>query len=334
MRGNSLRRKHKWLPVAAATLLLTVMTPTATGAPAGPLHAGGSNYDFYNLTGGCDREPYGVIDSFNAGRDTITAQLHQMYDAGQRRLRIGIFHQHAPDSGTVMDSSSGDLSPVDRQQLTDLLAAVRAAGFQEIDVVFMPLGADDPHSWSSMNESAYQEDWGVISRLHPLIAAAGIPYRIDLLNEGMPMSDQPALRAYTQRLWADYTAAFGSADTVGFSMTVWIADRVTQMSAVYGSNPPSVFELHLYGDSWNGDEYQQFVEADQKMTALGYHQPWIIGETYFDDGTAADGIRRAIADTGRTVQYLTQWPLTRAQKCADVDQAPPVPFDAYHAAGF
>ena len=332
MRGISLLRKHKWLLLAATTLLAALVTPTA--AAAAPLDAGGSNYDFYGLDNGCDRESYGTIDSFDRGRDTITAQLGQMYANGQRRLRIGIFHQHAGDSGTTMDSSGGDLSPVDRQQLVDLLAAVKAAGFQEIEVAFHPIGADDPHGWDAMDESAYQEDWGVISRLHPLIAAAGIPYRIDLLNEGMPMSTEPVLRSYAHRLWADYTAAFGSADTVGFSMTVWIADRATQLAAVYGSNPPDVFDVHLYGDSWNGDEYSQFVDADKKMTSLGYHQQWIIGETYFDDGAAADGIRRAIADTGRAVRYLTQWPLTRAQHCSDVDQAPPVSFAAYTAAGF
>ncbi|GAA3440326.1 hypothetical protein [Kutzneria kofuensis] len=327
-------RTHKWLPLAAATLLATLVTPIAVAAPAGPLAAGGSNYDFYNLTNGCDREAYGTVDSFDRGRDTITTQLRQMYDAGQRRLRIGIFHQHGPDSGTVMDSSTGDLSPVDRQQLVDLLAAVKSAGFQEIELAFHPQGADDPHNWDAMDDSAYQEDWGVISKLHPLIAAAGIPYRIDLLNEGMPMSNETVLRSYAQRLWSDYTGQFGSDDTVGFSMTVWIADRATQLPAVYGDNPPDLFDVHLYGDSWNGDEYSQFVDADKKMTELGYHQQWIIGETYFDDGTAADGIRRAIADTGRSVRYLTQWPLTRAQKCSDVDQAPPVSYAAFSAAGF
>jgi hypothetical protein len=328
-----LTRPRNWLPLVAAALLLPLCAPAASAAP-GPLEVGGSNYDFYDLTGGCDREPYGVIDRFDAARDTITAQLNQMYAAGQRRLRIGIFHQHGPDSGTVMDSSSGDLSPVDRQQLTEFLAAVKAAGFQEIEVAFLPIGDDDPHGWSAMDESAYREDWGVISNLHPLIADAGIPYRIDLLNEGMPMSDESVLRSYAQRLWSDYTAAFGRDDTVGFSMTVWIADRATQLAAVYGSNPPDVFDVHLYGDDWNGDEYKQFVDADQQMTSLGYHQQWIVGETYFDDGAAADGIRRAIADTGRQVRYLTQWPLTRQRKCADVDQAPPVTFAAFQSDGF
>jgi hypothetical protein len=323
---------RRWLPVVLA--ILVVVVTTVLRPEAGALAAGGSNYDFYSLANGCDRERYGTVDSFDRGRDTITTQLRQMHDAGQRRLRIGIFHQHGPDTGTVMDSSTGDLSPADRRQLTELLAAVKTAGFQEIEVAFHPQGDDSPQDWDAMNDEAYQEDWSLIAKLHPLIVAAGIPYRIDLLNEGMPMSTEPVLRSYAQRLWADYTREFGKADTVGFSMTVWIADRATQLSAVYGSNPPDVFDVHLYGDYWNGDEYSQFVQADKKMTALGYHQPWIIGETYFDDGWTAHDIRRAIGATGRQVLYLTQWPLTRDRRCPDVDTAPPTRYLAYNQAGF
>jgi hypothetical protein len=203
-----------------------------------------------------------------------------------------------------------------------------------VEIAFLPIGDLNPHNWLSWREDSYAEDRNLITNLHPLIAAAGIPYRIDLLNEGMPMSDEPVLRQYATKLWADYTARFGKADTVGFSMTVWIADRVTQMPAVYGDNPPDVFDVHLYGDSWNGDEYTQFVAADKKMNELGYHQDWVVGETFFDDPVAAAGIRRAIADTGRTVRYLTQWPLSRSQLCLDVDEAPPIDFDAFKAVGF
>ncbi|GAA3440192.1 hypothetical protein [Kutzneria kofuensis] len=174
----------------------------------------------------------------------------------------------------------------------------------------MPIGRDDAHGWSSWQEDSYQEDWSLVRNLHPIIAAAGVRYLIDLLNEGMPMSNEPVLRQYGTRLWIDYTANFGASDTVGFSMTTWIADRATRMTAVYGTNPPAVFDVHLYGDSWNGDEYSQFVDADRKMTELGYHQDWIIGKTYFDDATAADGIRRATGEAGRVIRFLTRWPLT------------------------
>ena len=317
--------------VAIAATTLEAAEPIVK--PGHPLSAGGSNYVSYHLANGCDREPYGVIDSFDKGRDTITGQLADMRAAGQHRLRVPIFHQHGPDSGTVMDSTGGDLSEGDRQQLTEFLAAVKAAGFDEIEVGFFPLGRTGPYDWTSWHEDAFHENWRLIANLRPLIADAGIPYKIDLLNEGMPTPDQDVLREYTTRLWAAYTGRFGKADTVGFSMTVPIADRATQLAAVYGDNPPDVFDVHLYGDGWNGDEYRQFVDADGKMTSLGYHQDWIIGETFFDDTSAAVGIDRAIGRTGRKVRYVAQWPLTRDGRCADVDVAPPIRFDAFGPRG-
>ena len=311
--------------VAVALLVQSDALPPLIGQP---LAAGGSNYDFYGLDG-CDREEYGTIASFAKGQSTIEQQLADMYANGQRRLRIGIFHQHAPDSGVTMDSSTGDLSDADRSQLTDLLAAVKRAGFVEIEVGFFPIGADNPHEWNDWQESSYQENWSLIQNLHPLIAAAGIPYRIDLLNEGIPRPDENLVQRYDSTLWTAYTRTFGKADTVGFSMTVPIADRVSQLSAVYGDNPPDVFDVHLYGDFWHGDEYQQFLDADAAMTQLGYHQSWIIGETWFNDPDAATGIDRAIARTSRAVRYVTQWPLTRSVRCLDVDVPAPITFQAF-----
>jgi len=331
MVSTRVRGKRAALALAAVVAVALLVRSDVVPAPVGrPMSAGGSNYDFYGLTG-CDREQYGVIDSFDEGRGTIEKQLADMHANGQRRLRVGIFHQHGPDSGTTMDSSTGDVSEADRTQLTELLAAVKLAGFQEIEVAFFPIGRDDPHDWTDWQGSSYRENWSLIRNLHPLIAAAGIPYTIDLLNEGLPKPDENVLQSYDTKLWHDYTAAFGAADTVGFSMTVPIADRVPQIRAVYGDQPPGVFDVHVYGDFWHGNEYQQFVDADDAMTQLGYHQDWIIGETWFDDVTAADGIGRAIARTGRHVRYVTQWPLTRSKQCADVDVGDPLAFRAFQA---
>ncbi|SEP53289.1 hypothetical protein [Amycolatopsis saalfeldensis] len=313
-------------PAAAAT-------PVTTGR-------GGSDYAFYQVDhdapGVCDREPYGVVNSYDKAPEVIKAQLAQMYVAGQRRLRIPVFYQHGPDSGTVMDSTGGTLSAKNRKNLADLLAAVKAAGFQEIEVAFFPIGVANPGDWTSWNEAQYQEDRSVIEAVRPIVRASGVPYLLDLLNEGMPMTGQTVPIDYAHRLWADYTAAHGKADTVGFSMTVWIADRARQIPAVYGGNVPTVFDIHLYGDvaGGNGDEYSQFVDARKELAGNGYNQGWIIGEGYYNDSEAADGIARAIHDTGQVVFYLTQWPLTRGHTCSDVDVAPPVAFDGYLAKGF
>lgn len=329
------------LPLLSGILL-------ALGAAAAPANAatpvtsghGGSNYDFYQLDhdpGGCDREPYGVINSYDKAPATIAAQLRQMYAGGQRRLRLGLFHQHGPDSGTVMNSTGGDLSAANRRNLADVLAAVKAAGFEEIELGFFPIGAADPHGWTAWDEGQYQENRKLIGNVRGIVAKAGIRYQLDLLNEGMPMSNETMLQQYTHKLWADYTAAYGKGDTVGFSMTVWIAGRAQQIPAVYGGDVPNLFDIHLYGDdNGNGDEYQQFVDAHKELASHGYTQGWIIGEAYYDDQTAAAGIARAIKDTGQVVFYLTQWQLTRQDACHDktVDVAPPVDFGHYLAAGF
>ncbi|SDD50389.1 hypothetical protein [Actinokineospora iranica] len=326
------------LSAALATGFLTV--PAAASGTSVTVERGGSNYAFYQIDrdadGACDREPYGVVNSFDKAPATIAAQLARMHANGQRRLRLAVFHQHGPDSGTVMDSTGGNLSPRNRRNLADLLAVVKATGFAEVEVGFFPIGAADPHGWAAWDETLYQENRDLIDNVREIVRAADLPYRLDLLNEGMPMSDQPVLLDYTRRLWADYTARHGKADTVGFSMTVWIAGRARQIPAVYGDTVPDVFDIHLYRDDWTGDEHKQFVEAHHEFAAQGYHQPWIIGEALYDDGTAATGIARAIGETGRGVLYLTQWQLSAENTCADraVDVAPPAEFGRYAAAGF
>ncbi|MBB2911710.1 hypothetical protein FHS43_002983 [Streptosporangium becharense] len=307
----------------------------AQAAPPDPPAAlpGGSNYVAYRLDG-CAREPYGVVNGYDDAPEVIADQLAAMSRAGQRRLRIGIFHHRGPDSGTVMDSTGGDLSPRNRSNLAALLAAVRAAGFAEVLVAFFPQDSNHPLRWTRFDEALYRENRDLIRRVRAIVAAAGLPYRIDLLNEGAPATGQDLLRRYATRLWADYTGAYGTADTVGFSLSVWVADRVSRLPAVYGGNPPPVFDVHLYGDDWNGEEYRQFLDAHAAMERLGYHQPWIIGEAYHNDPVAAAGIRRAITETRREVRYLTQWPLSRARRCTDVDIAPPTAYEAYSSAGF
>ncbi|GAM21003.1 hypothetical protein SAMD00019534_041780 [Acytostelium subglobosum LB1] len=258
-----------------------------------------------------------------------------MYNAGQRRLRIPIFHHHGADTGTVMDSSSGNLSTQNRQNLANLLAAIKVAGFQEVEIGFFPMDDNSPMSWDAWNEDRYQENWNFIWNLRPLIAAANIPYRIDLSNEAMPMStDSQPLKDYCKKLWSDYTWNFGKNDTVGFSMTVWIADRVSQVPVVYSGNPPNTFEFHLYRDSWNGNEYKWLVDGFNKMKSMGLNQPIIIGETFYNDATAAGNIRRAITDTGVNITHVTQWALTSSKKCGDIDVAPPSAYNNFIAKGF
>jgi hypothetical protein len=322
--------------VLAGIVLLAGAVHTSDVA-AVEVAAGGSNYNWYHLdrpqTGTCNREPYGVVANFHDAQSRIVDQLAQMIQSGQQRLRIGIFHGHGLNTGTVMDSTGGDLSPQNRSNFAALLAAVKRAGFAEIEVAFHPVGPNWAPGWGGWNEGLFQENWNLISNLRPIISAAGIPYRIDLHNEAIPAPNQPVLLEYAKRLWASYTSTFGRGDTVGFSVIGDEPARIAMMPQVYGDTQPYLFDLHFYGGVQD-NEYLSFLAAHDQMKQLGYVQGWIIGEAYYNDPIAADRLRAAIHDTGRTVYYLTQWPLTRARTCPDVDVAPPTAFDAYVRAGF
>jgi len=302
-------------------------------APDGPTppSAGGSNYDFYYLNG-CYREPYNVISGFSRAPDMIRLQLGQMRKAGQGRLTIGVFHHHGPDGGAVMDSTGGTLSPADLKNFTDLLATVKAAGFAEVTVAFNAQNPSNPSDWRSWRQDLYDENWQLIQKVHDLVTAAKLPYRIDLGNELTPSTGQSIVVRYDQQLWRDYTARYGTADTVGFSVNSNDPGQIPNVAKVYGSTPPPVFDLHIYGD-----EYNQFVGDDQQLRRQGYGtQPVIVGESFYNDPVAADGFAKGSKDSGRRILYLTQWPKTRENtpQCDQVDVAPPLDFAAYRAAGF
>jgi hypothetical protein len=167
--------------------------------PPPPVGLGGSNYLTYHLDPPCYREPYGVVYNYDTATATINTQLQQMYTNGQRRLRIPIFHGRGVDTGSVMDSTGGNLAPRFRANLTNLLAAIKATGFLEIEVSFNPQVGNDPTQWATFSADYYQENWTLIQNLHPIIAGVGIPYHIDLSNEGISADGRRGVLAVQPR---------------------------------------------------------------------------------------------------------------------------------------
>jgi len=297
---------------------------------------GGSNYGWYYLTASCNREPYGVVYNYNTAAATIDSQLQQMYNSGQRRLRIPIYHARGINSGTIMDSTGGTLAPQFLTNLANLLAAIKAAGFVEIEVSFHPQSINNPLEWTTFSSDYFQENWSVIQNVRSIVAAAGIPYHLDLMNEGIPPLSYPLLLQYDQMLWNAYVAKYGSADTMGFSI---IADsaHLGQVSAVYGPSAygnhgsPQLFDVHIYDETGNS-----FATAFTSLTSQGYKGvPWIIGEAYYNDAAEAAAQRAEIKSTGQQVLFLTQWPLTSDLSCNNqVNVAPPADFSKYAAQSF
>lgn len=321
--------------LAACSLALTHCSGGATSAPPAPAGLGGSDYGWYRLDPPCSRESYGVVYNYDAQTATINNQLQEMYNNGQRRLRIPIYHGRGYSTGTIMDSTGGNLAPQFRTNLTNLFAAIKAAGFEELEVSFNPQGGNDPTKWTTFSADYYQENWTLIQNLHPIIAGAGIQYHIDLSNEGIPPPWNAALLQYSQQLWNDYVSMFGSGDTIGFSISANVY-QVSQVSVVYGPSAygnhgsPSLFDVHIYDETG-----ASFMTAFNGLNSQGYQGvPWVIGEAYYNDAAEAASLRQAVNSTGQTVQYLTQWPITSTSSCSDVNVAPPLLFSNYQAQNF
>lgn len=233
------------------------------------------------------------------------------FDQGQRRLRIPIAFLSAGDeySCQYLVTPGGVLPGRFMNNLTNLVATIRRIGYEEIIVSYFIQGANSPVNWTEWEGDLYQDNWSLIQNTRPIIAAVGIPYLLDLGNEliAAPTQQVGQLQAlaYTQQQWSDYVAAFGKDDTLGFSLIANTTQfRANSLPAIYGNNPPSVFDLHIYDDA-----EATFVYESTQLVQLGYGGvDWIIGETYDDDASTGSQLRAAIQSTGKTVRFTLQWP--------------------------
>jgi len=295
---------------------------------------GGSNYAWYRIDPNCVRAPYGVIPNYDTAAAEINQQLEAMFRNGQKRLRIPIYHGRGIGGGTNMESRGGDLNPQCRENLQRLLATVQRIGFAEVIVGFFPQGLNQPARWTSFQPDLYEENWQVIVNVRRLIVDANIRYRIDLANEASPNPRQPIVLEYCQRLWNQYAAAYGTHDTLGFSI-IPADDRLESISAVYGNGPfgnhgrPLALDLHFYKDAG-----PRFERGRKILRRAGYRQPWILGEAYYNDAAEAQALREAIRHTHQKVLFLLQWPLASDAACRDVNLAPPADFSNYMKEGF
>jgi hypothetical protein len=333
------------------------------GVPAG---RGGSNLLWHDVAG-CEREPYGILANYHEPgiRTRVRAQLAQMRANGQERLSLGLFHVRGESdaagrvTGTVLDSSGGQLHPQQRANLQAMLADVREAGFASFLFRYHPQGGNDPRTWSGFDADRFEENARLIESIEPLLLASGLPHGTDLFVEGMPRAriielgghsiirpDEPAdepWSRYARDLWARYVLSFGTAHTVGFSFIsdtddLRIDARAEHVPYVYTVGGvltlPIAMAFDLYGtptrdEGWIFERYHRHL-ADEGLAAL----PWVIAETYYDDAAAAGAIGDAIKTTGRPVLFLTQWPLRRVAACELLDVAPPVDYGAWRSRGF
>jgi hypothetical protein len=310
--------------IIAGTFWAHAQQPFPGPRPA--MQRGGSDYLFFGLEG-CGLTGFLVAAAYDTHREIIDQQLFAMYRNGQRRLRIALPLDPDPTRGPFSD---GALIPQYRHSIVDFLAAMRRAGFEEIEAVIGG-GQHSPNTWKSWDEAAYQLRWNRIVEFRNILIASGLRYRLDLGNEAIPTRTEPILLEYDRRLWMDYVRAFGTADTVGFSIITDIAqDRFAQIGAVYQGRLPAVFDLHIYDRP-----VPLVMNARRRLSQLGFAGvPWIIGETFYNDRDEAQELANAILTSGQKVLFLLQWPLTSQRRCKGVDVGFPERFDNYIAYGF
>jgi hypothetical protein len=286
---------------------------------------GGSNYLWYDADDTCKFADHPIVGDYKKQKQVIDKQLAALHANGQRRLRVG--YAVTPNTNK-MNSSGTDLDPGYKANLTSFLKSVKNAGFEEVEFMNGAAG-ESPHKWKEWQEDEYLRIWYKIAGERQALMQSGLHYLIDLFNEAIPASNQHILLQFSQRLWSDYVRMLGKKDTVGFSIIPDIKqNRFAQMRSIYGNNPPDVFDLHIYADS-----YDKFVNAHQQIAAQGYgNTPWIIGEALYNDAQEADELDQAIKATGQRVLWLTQWQKTRGSKCPV--NVVPLDFNNYRSRGF
>ncbi len=320
------------MKICVPVIIMTLALGASSHSSANPAHGrGGANLFYYKLEG-CERDQFRFNPAFyNRQKAEVDPVLESMYANGQRRLRVSIIWQHG-GIFPIIDSSAG-LSEEESRSIRESINTFRKIGFLQAEVVMGLRSPNGPGIWKQeWHEDLYRENLSMIDQIRSTLIEARFPYYIDLVAEGTPARNQPTLLRYVQRLWADYSARYGTTDTVGFSIIPNIRqNRFAQMRAIYGNRPPAAFDLHIYEDS-----YDKFINAHQQIAAQGYgHIPWIIGEALYNDATEADDIARAVQATGQRVLFLIAWPKIRGEhRCHGVDVAPPVEFNNYLQRGF
>jgi hypothetical protein len=283
----------------------------------------------------CNRENYHVIANYDIAKTTIDGQLQQMYNNGQRTLRILLHHSHGGERctgplgtrGTGLDSTGAFLSPQCQANLQNFLQSAYQIGFRGATFSFGPLGSNNPQNWpetwyqqQSYNDLS-QENWNFIGNLHSLIAGSGMNFKIDLMNEGIPPSNSVynGWRTYASWLYGNYSGVFGTADTVGFSFG---PDTAGLLDSVYHGNNPPVFEIHFYPAA--GTAASVYQSTWNTLASQGKTEGWIIGEGFYNDVDEASGLAAGHAAAGNTVFMLTQWPASRPSACggANIDVVP------------
>jgi hypothetical protein len=300
----------------------------------------GVNYSTFGDLG-CDFSGYGIV-AYGAGkRMLIRHQLAAMRAAGVQTLRTFIWSRHDASRKTwgVVSSAGGRLDSTETKNLINFVSDVRRLGFARLEVAFSPQGTNDPiHPQHRYDPSLFDENWQLIRYVRGIVKQYGgsLDTRFDLLNEGAPSDHQATktqIETYIAQMYSNYVDAYGNAD-VTVSSIVSTSVRANDQSRIanlidtlrsMGRPLPSWFEVHTYGRHVLAD----LRATDATLTAMGLSQPITLGETYYDDPSAASAVATFVRTSSRPLDEALTWPLARGSSCQDISVPPPYKADAF-----
>jgi hypothetical protein len=294
----------------------------------------GVNYSTFGDVG-CDFSGYGIV-AYGTGKQLlIRRQLAAMRAAGVQALRTFVWSQHAANGKTwgVVSSAGGRLDPTDTKNLINFVSDVRSLGFARLEVAFSPQGSNDPifprHHY---DPSLFNENWQLIRYVRGIVKQYGgsLDTRFDLLNEGPPnQATNTQLETYIAQMYSNYVDAYGNADvTVSSSGRASSQQRIANLVDTLRSTGrplPTWFEVHTYSTHVLAD----LRATDKTLTSKGLSQPITLGETYYNDASAASAVATFVRTSSRHLDEALTWPLARGSSCKDISVPPPYKASAF-----
>lgn len=289
---------------------------------------GGSNYPVYDVQNYINGGAWNAqniklaVGDYHLNPNTVKLQLKKMYDRGQRKIALPIWFSvyNSNVTGTrtkhLVKINGGDMSTQHKQNLKDLLDAIKLQGYNEVSVRFMQQWLSHPKGWTNgWDETMYQQNWNFIVKTVRLVntqlANSNIRITYDLGGEIGGIT-RGQTEAYVRRLWRDYCTVFGNVNTVGFSLAynkTRLDDYIANLKA---TNIPLPAEYAL--DIYSLDFSVELKEVNDVLTAHNEkHKNVIIQETHYNDhDTFEDIIREGIKNNLR-IRTIYQWPIDKGQ---------------------
>jgi hypothetical protein len=261
-----------------------------------------------------------------------------MHASGQTDIAIPIwninFNGADPDGvvdwvyGERIDYGLGALHAQAKSDLIALLNAVKQSGFKRVIIRFNFYWPIYATSWS---ETEYQKQLGFLrdvrTTVYQTLSGSSVAILFDLggeLGGGNSYQKKP----FVQRMWADYVASYGTADTVGFSIA-WVPGRFTDLLQtllqVNGKTPEKwAFDIYPSGlyQTHTMDYYMQEISTEMGAYRA---QPIIILETWHNDPQTYTQVNTALngasAISSLNLDGLFQWSLMRQRSVDNLDSA-------------